>query len=174
MYKKISIGISFVILFFLAACQSNPVTVAAEKASLSFTGRGSSAALMLDSVLPGGLAIGIAIDEGIAKSIEEKIKSKYPDFDIASLIKSKLKLAKVKNIQSIVVRTYGFKSALGDDQVSVWLELDVIKSNNNVRINYPNDFASVASASFSLVKNDPETAMNMLTAALERVISEKL
>lgn len=94
-----------------------------ERQSLYFTGRGSAAGIMMDSVLGGaGIAIGIAIDEGIAKDISAAILSSNPEFTMDGLVKDALK-EKVKQgmnvdgLKSVVITKYGFQVA-PDDKVA--------------------------------------------------------
>ena len=70
---RFKIFISFSILLALSACVSKfatPQIVYGDKSTLSFSGKGAAAGMMMDAYMGGaGVAIGIAIDEGIAKDI---------------------------------------------------------------------------------------------------------
>lgn len=121
-----------IILLLLICClmtsctktRTPPVEVTyGERQSLYFTGRGSAAGIMMDSVLGGaGIAIGIAIDEGIAKDISAAILSSNPEFTMDGLVKDALK-EKVKQgmnvdgLKSVVITKYGFQVA-PDDKVA--------------------------------------------------------
>jgi hypothetical protein len=78
--------------FLLGACVSKsaqaPDVIFADRITLAFTGKGAAAGMMMDAYLGGaGVAIGIAIDDGIAKNIAENITNSYPDFNILSVVK---------------------------------------------------------------------------------------
>lgn len=121
-----------IILLLLTYClitsctqtRTSPVEVTyGERQSLYFTGRGSAAGIMMDSVLGGaGIAIGIAIDEGIAKDISAAILASNPEFTMDGLVKDVLKEKvqqgmNVDGLKSLVITKYGFQAA-PDDKVA--------------------------------------------------------
>lgn len=101
-----------------------------ERGQLYFTGRGSAAGMMMDSLLGGaGIAIGIAIDEGIAKDISSALLINNPKFSMAALVKDVLREqakegVNLNGLKSIVIEKYGFQSA-PDDRVVPLLELQL-------------------------------------------------
>ena len=120
-----------IILLLLICClitsctrtRAPPVQVTyGERQSLYFTGRGSAAGIMMDSLLGGaGIAIGIAIDEGIAKDISAAILAANPDFSMDALVRDvlheKVKQGmNVNGLTSVVIVKYGFQAA-PDDKV---------------------------------------------------------
>lgn len=81
--------------FFIASCaqiRSPSIDViCGERQSLYFTGRGAAASMMMDSLMGGaGIAIGIAIDEGIAKDISAVLLASNPKFSMDELVKTVL------------------------------------------------------------------------------------
>lgn len=147
----------------------------ADRDSLNFTGRGSAAGVMLDAVMDGaGIAIGIAIDQGIAKDISKNILLHDPKFDFRELLRQRLKKSSILELESIKIKTYGFKSAPGEDQVSAWLELDIVKNGTIVQVKYPEDFTKVKTENFVKVKENAATAVDLLVTAIDAVIKVKL
>jgi len=160
-------------LLFLPACvnqhQNSFVDISFdEKPSLSFTGRGAAAGIMLDSVMVGGAAIGIAIDQGIAKDISNNILKQNPSFDFREFVRQQLTQSQISSIESIKIKTWGFKSA-PDDQVSAWLVLDVVKNRKSIQVNYPEDFSAVKTENFMKVKESSNIAINLLNNALSDI-----
>lgn len=129
-----------IILLLLTCClitscthtRTLPIDVTyGERQSLYFTGRGSAAGIMMDSMLGGaGIAIGIAIDEGIAKDISAAIVASNPKFTMDGLVKDALR-EKVKQgmnadgLKSVVITKYGFQAA-PDDKVVPLVSLKFI------------------------------------------------
>jgi hypothetical protein len=146
-----------------------------DRDSLNFTGRGSAAGVMLDAVMDGaGIAIGIAIDQGIAKDISKNILLHDSKFDFRELIRQRVSKSSVSALESIKIKTYGFKSAPGDDKVSAWLELDIVKNGTIIQVKYPEDFTDVNTEKFIKVKEDAAIAVDLLVAAIDAVIKVKL
>ncbi len=129
-----------IILLLLTCClitscthtRTLPIDVTyGERQSLYFTGRGSAAGIMMDSMLGGaGIAIGIAIDEGIAKDISAAIVASNPKFTMDGLVKDVLR-EKVEQgmnadgLKSVVITKYGFQAA-PDDKVAPLVSLKFI------------------------------------------------
>lgn len=146
-----------------------------DRDSLNFTGRGSAAGVMLDAVMDGaGIAIGIAIDQGIAKDISNNILLHDPKFDFRELIRQRVNKSSVSALESIKIKTYGFKSAPGEDQVSAWLELEVVQNGTIIQVKYPEEFTNVKTESFVKVKENAAAAVDLLVAATDAVIKVKL
>lgn len=80
----------------LCGCASSPQSLwqvkTGERSHLAFSGKGAAAGIMIDTYTGGmGAAIGIAIDEGIAKNIAENIQ-RYPSgFNIVSMANAQLR-----------------------------------------------------------------------------------
>ena len=85
--------------------------------SIRFQGKGSGAGFMLTGAMgPMGIAIGIAIDEGIAKDIQEAANSQ--SFDIDYLIRNSFVESQfICGVKAIDVNHYGFKLLSGSDDL---------------------------------------------------------
>jgi hypothetical protein len=164
--------LTLVVLLSLSACtslSSRPQITYLDRDSLNFTGRGSAAGVMLDSVMNGaGIAIGIAIDQGIAKDISNNILRNNPRFDFRELVRQRLEKSAITGVDSIIIKTYGFKSAPGEDRVSAWIDLDIIHNGKSIQIKYPEDFTGVETEKFIAVKEDSAVAADLLVQALDR------
>ena len=153
-----------------------------ERSTLNFTGKGAAAGMMMDAYMGGaGVAIGIAIDEGIAKDIAANLASRPGGFDMLALMGQELKsTAKITNKKRkqifstrIIVETYGFRSAKGDgDKVSAWFKIRFSDQGSDVVLNYPDDFASPAVIEFNDAKKNPELAFNTLKSATDLVLAK--
>ena len=177
--------VSVMILSGCATKAATPVQVkTGERTTLAFTGKGAAAGVMMDAFLGGaGVAIGIAIDEGIAKDITENILKPPATFNVVSVVeknilalKSERKSFQIlkgsdappKNSVSVVVDTYGFRSFPGEgDKVTAWIKLRFIEKTKESIVNYPADFESPKAIDLSEVKTNSKVA----TVALEDAIT---
>jgi hypothetical protein len=93
----------------------------ADGAGFSYSGRGSGAGVALMSTMgPAGIAVGVAIDEGIRKDLEASAIS--AGFDIVKLLQSSSISA-----QSIEILDYGMKDIPGtDDLMFPYLKMRVV------------------------------------------------
>lgn len=170
------------LILFLVACTTQPapkvLVTLSENQTLDFTGKGAAAGIMLDSVMGGaGIAIGIAIDKGIAKDIVNNLNHHKPVLNIADHFDQQLKAALIKNrvkgLQNIeaTIEHYGFRAFPGgDDAVSAWLEVSLLIDGRKIDVRYPQNFDQVDSASLSSVKDNPDAAYTLLENATEQVI----
>lgn len=145
-----------------------------DRQTLYFTGKGAAAGIMMDAYLGGaGVAIGIAIDEGIAKDIAAAIQKVNPEFDIRKLVQEQLVVASdvvvTKNWQSLVIEKYGFKVVEGD-VVNPVLELTVNCKGGAETINFERDPANSDKAELELIKKDGEIGLNLLQQAVEETM----
>jgi len=174
--KIIGLFFCFFSLIPLSACQStSQINIQIQgKQSLSFTGRGAAAGAMLDSLMPGGIAIGIAIDEGIAKDFYKSILDYQPDFSIQKLIHSHLKKSH-SNFDHIEIKSYGFRtSSKGENQISAWLDLQFVCKQNVVDVAYPSDFSDIATEDFDRLKNNGKKLFEMLDEAVYRALQSSI
>jgi hypothetical protein len=164
--------------------------VTGDRSTLAFTGKGAAAGIMMDAFLGGaGVAIGIAIDEGIAKDIANNLSKPPTVFNMVALVEKKIFSAPQKNhrytlfnhtntdmsdVARIVIETYGFRTAPGDDQVTAWMRMRFVTDGKEIIINYPADFESPATADLNKIKNDSVIAAKMLGDATDLVISKWL
>lgn len=173
---------SFIILVFgllLVACASRDVDVAiGDREDLYFTGRGAAAGIMMDSLLGGGtgVAIGIAIDEGIAKDVASALSVEEPEFDIRTLVRRALAEraaggGNIKNLKSIIIDRYGFQSA-NDDNVVPLLELQLICSSNTVhQVSFVSSEGDDLSIPFDQVKSDGALVRDKLNGAIAATLN---
>jgi len=142
----------------LTSCSSNNTAIdnilikthIAEPNKVRFSGRGAGAGMMLMSSMgPMGIAIGVAIDEGIANDIDKTAKAS--ELDIAALISQQLSsVLKVKaqakkfdmqlaNEITIDILRYGFiLQSGGGDLVAAQLHLNISWNGQQwLTIKYP-------------------------------------
>ncbi len=158
----------------LPACLSlsPPIPISlAGKESISFTGRGAAAGIMLDSVMgAGGIAIGIAIDEGIAKEISTNLQTYSKDFSIQNTLRSQIDKSIDKNLLEIKIKNYGFRTyPKGEDQISAWLDLEFVCKNKSHPINYPQDFYEVSSEDFATIKVNGQASYDLLNQSVIQI-----
>jgi hypothetical protein len=176
--------VSFTLLFLLTACLTScttlryrniPVTYS-DRETLAFTGKGAGAGIMLDSLLGGtGVAIGIAIDEGIAKQIRENIEQSDSSYNYAKELKKRVDRKSLKGLEAIVIDRYGFRTAKGEgDMVTAWLVVNVSCKKSTIKITYPDDFSDPASASLSQIKTDADAAILLLSKASEQLLTKNV
>lgn len=151
------------ILFTVSACSTSPAfspdkPIAFSPLSFSielpsqnrlrFTGKGAGAGMMLMSSMGAtGIAVGIAIDEGIGKDIEGALHTE--DFDFQAELLSALESALVLNCHitndiNVVTERYGFKThgqADFSDPISVELKLKMeFSGQTSIVVDYPEKF----------------------------------
>ena len=148
-----------------------------DRQTLYFTGKGAAAGIMMDSLLGGtGVAIGIAIDEGIAKDIAAAIQKVNPEFDIRKLVQEQLLIASdeiaTKNWQSLVIEKYGFKVVDGDFVIPV-LELGVNCKGGAEKIHVERNPVNSDKAELELIKEDGEIGLSLLQHAVEETVQAK-
>lgn len=98
---------------------------------ISFQGKGAGAGMALMSTMgPVGIALGVAIDEGIAKDIRETAVSGNVDFKV--IFKNSIsEIPSLKNASRIEVKKYGFVIKDGsNDYVAAEIHLKVIDEAN--------------------------------------------
>lgn len=134
-----------------------------------FSGRGAGAGVMLAGSMGAmGIAIGVAIDEGIAKDIGEAAESGGVSFD--QIFREEMQLSSSAPInwvpldQADAVRlysvdAYGFVSVRGSsDEVYPSIELTLIEAGEEYQIRLPDDFSDTPEilprTSFDAIKND--------------------
>ncbi len=174
----------------LVGCASRPVVPVeiktGDRTTLAFTGKGAAAGIMMDAYLGGaGVAIGIAIDEGIAKDIATNL-ARYPSgFNITSLVEKNLVAESknkyvIKSTQSknsnnstqIVIETYGFRTLPGEgDKVTAWLKIRFKGATGDNILTYPDDIQSPQTIELAEAKTNPELAYGLLNNAVQLVIS---
>lgn len=120
------------------------VTVATEDDQrIRFSGKGAGAGIALSSSMgPAGIAIGVAIDEGIAKDIGRALATR--EFDIAASVKTAFTALPLQfDLVNIRIVRYGFVTQPSDkdlaDAVGPQLYLDVVADGQALTIRIPED-----------------------------------
>ena len=168
----------FLMLFSCSVMRPTPQHVDfGDRKTLAFTGKGAAAGMMMDAYLGGaGVAIGIAIDEGIAKDIEKNLSQRAGGFDMLQLVRAELHLVKYKkqDVTNIVLDTYGFKTYPGEgDKVTAWLKIRFSGKAGEVILNYPGDFADPNAIALNEAKSNPDAAYKLLQDAVSRVFMSR-
>lgn len=186
-----------ILIIFVQSCALNG-RVTAERAPtivfnvdepnrIHFEGRGAGAGVMLSSAMgPMGIAIGVAIDEGIAKDI--RASASREGIDVSQIIKSgitELLLADSERLTGLVgdqstlanrrleltLHRYGFKVAKGsDDLVVPFYSLSVVGDGvSDCQIQSPGyaGFGVGQVVSLSAVKQDGYAVRQAMLASLE-------
>jgi len=114
--SPVIVVLAFFLVFFIQGCTHSPEkkpfapeVSLAEDHRMQFRGKGAGAGMMLSSSMgPMGIAIGVAIDEGIAKQIGETATA--GDVDIQVIVQQAFVDADKKYTQPLKVRVlkYGF------------------------------------------------------------------
>lgn len=153
-----------------------------DRQTLAFEGRGAAAGIMLDSLLGGtGVAIGIAIDEGIAKDIATNIQAKYPDYSferefgkvLSSSRRSNLKL--FTGLTQVIINRYGFHTFAGDgDKVNAWVAVDFICNNQSIVGEFPGEDKNPDAIDFTAIKIQADQTVALLNKASENLIDQWL
>lgn len=187
--------ILIVIIFMqLAACstyQSVPSKsvsiVFSEPNRVSFQGKGAGAGIALMATMgPVGIALGVAIDEGIAKEIREGLSKHYPDlqYQLNKAITEKFSMqgyqvdlnSDKSAYPKLVIKRYGFKIVNGstDATAAEWLLEWELGPDNKRLIHYPNDFekASLASKPLADIKVNGLLGHDLLLGALKLALAE--
>lgn len=126
---------------------------------------------MMDSVLGGAdVAIGIAIDEGIAKDIESAIATNNPGFSMTAVVENVLhEHGKIEGLQSVIIDKYGFQ-AMPDDEVAPLIELQLIK-NGGIVLKLKSSRDSTSSITFIQAKTEGALAEQQLSQEVKRLLT---
>ena len=147
---------------------------------LQFSGKGSAAGVMLMSAMgPAGIAIGVAIDVGIAKEIADT--AAQGDVNIERIIKKELRpfLKTQTSPVSITIERYGFLiwQGEGEDPTIAQLHLKIKSASDEIEMRYPEDFdqesAVFQTAELESLKTDAEL-INRLLHHSARSINQQL
>ena len=198
------IGVKFFLAFIvlvLSSCSSlnikKNLSLSVSKPvreNLAFTGKGAGAGMMLMSSMgPMGIAIGVAIDEGIAKDIAKAVKDK--PFDIRQqmvdafrtelsdeytvTVHDENSVKSKKTELAITLKKFGFKSQPGEgDLVSAWFEIKINYLGDETDWVYPDNYFNQDEAipviSLEMAKSDGSQGRELLQQALELIASQWL
>ena len=150
---------------------------------IKFQGKGAGAGIALMSTMGSmGIALGVAIDEGIAKDIRES--AQLVGFSIDDSVREALTVASdgryraefapsTESSLKVVIKNYGFKSTGGKgDPTSAKIEVEVVRQGkDSVLIRFPEDFDGVDIKAYPLerLKNEGGLAKELLGEALVEV-----
>jgi hypothetical protein len=138
---------------------------------ISFQGKGAGAGIaLMSSMGPVGIAIGVAIDEGIAKDIRDTAKA--GDVDFKTLLKDSVAtMDTLKDADRIDVKRYGFVIKNGSkDYVAAEIKLTVIKGDVTKDItlsSWSNQEALKDWVTLDDVKTKPEAIEKLFVMALK-------
>ncbi|MCE2027215.1 hypothetical protein [Sessilibacter corallicola] len=183
--------LSIVLIGVLAGCtttfektslKATDYEIKLEKSKFSFEGKGSSAGFMLMSAMgPAGIAVGVAIDEGISKEITQSALDGKETSEFQTLIKSyvdqainktsllnkkdsALFLKAIESSKKPVIFEFketGFTTVKGNqEQVMAKINLVITLNDNFVELNFPDsipDSKTLPTANFEQIKKDGAT-----------------
>jgi len=138
---------------------------------ISFQGKGAGAGIaLMSSMGPVGIAIGVAIDEGIAKDIRETAKA--GDIDFKTLLKDSVAtMDTLKDADRIDVKRYGFVIKNGSkDYVAAEVRVTVIKGDVTSDVTLSSWSKQVALKDWVTlddVKTQPEAIEKLFVMALK-------
>lgn len=170
-----------VITCLLFSCVQTPpplevTTTVEEPNRIRFSGKGAGAGMMLSgSMGPMGIAIGVAIDEGISKDIDET--AKHGLVNLPAIFEQKLQqfltqqnIAKNKAVTMHISR-YGFITQSGDnDPVSAELKATIHIGTKAFQINYPamiTDKSLISTASLDLIKTNAAEIKTLFESSID-------
>jgi len=190
--RKLNIRVSSRMLFiltmlFLVSCTSavgNKQTLAlnisvSDPDRMRFYGKGAGAGMMLTSSMgPMGIAIGVAIDEGIGKDIDEAAVK--VGFNIRQIVGDALTSAWVPDDGanekiSLVVERYGFVTWPDGDRVAPQLHVTMTRvDGSELRVEFPEMFPEeeVPTGAFNEIKAKGEISIKLHREAA-RLLVEK-
>lgn len=176
------------LIFSLSACSlftpnQNAKTVSIhweEPQKLYFSGKGAGAGMALMSTMgPMGMAIGVAIDEGIGKdiakaqaatgvSIQELVSTSAPENSFTWKTQQDAEHA------DFVIKRIEFKLVRGGKNDATAVHIKLVDQRDEVErtINYPDDIANHTAANFPLeiLKKDGVKTNQLLIEAFEKIM----
>ena len=180
----------YIALAVLTGCASNSkkedgqaLTVnltAAEPNRIRFEGKGAGAGMMLMSAMgPMGIAIGVAIDEGIGKDIQKTASE--GSVDPLHILKQSLEEAgaslRSPCTMDIYIERYGFKTQAGENDpvIPVW-KIKTLNKETPLFFDYPSQFSEEYKIQTTPL-DDIKTDSNKISVAFlesSKLISKKL
>lgn len=136
---------------------------------IRFQGKGAGAGMVLMSSMgPMGIAIGVAIDEGIAKDIDSAARES--GFDIKNILVRTFQVAGIgSKLNTLTIQRYGFISRSGDnDPVAPQLHVYVVRNDgSSLSVKYPGDFddEAILLTPLELVKTDGDAVIQSFDSA---------
>lgn len=170
-----------------------------KKSKFSFEGKGSSAGFMLMSAMgPAGIAVGVAIDEGISKEITQSALDGKETSEFQTLIKSyvdqainktsllnkkdlALFLQTIESSKKPVIFEFketGFTTVKGNqEQVMAKINLVITLNDNFVELNFPDsipDSKTLPTANFEQIKKDGATVEQVWVDSFQILLAHNL
>lgn len=163
-------------------------TNVSEPSKVRFAGKGAGAGMMLMSSMgPMGIAIGVAIDEGIANDIDKTAKMSGFDIEtsvlqtLSSTLKAKAQKSAFKaqsvNEITIEISRYGFVlQPGGDDLVTAQLHLSISLNDQEwLKVKYPEQLTEqqrkeIKTETLELVKSDGQVIEELFVKALKNIV----
>ena len=152
---------------------------------ISFQGKGAGAGIaLMASMGPVGIALGVAIDEGIAKDIRKAVAKEKGDSKayVAGMVTSQIEEQRYNvtlnpeesTYPTITIKRYGFKIMNGstDATAAEWgIEIE-LEPGKKVNVHYPKDFNRDSIKTYVLadLKKDGKLGVELLTESLARVL----
>ncbi len=152
---------------------------------ISFQGKGAGAGIALMATMgPVGIALGVAIDEGIATDIRKAVANEKGDNKayIASMVVSQIEehgysvtMASEQPVYpTVTIKRYGFKIVNGstDATAAQWdIEIET-EPGEKVNVHYPKDFNKDSIKTYVLadLKIDGKLGTELLAESLARVL----
>lgn len=153
---------------------------------IRFEGKGAGAGIALMSTMgPVGIALGVAIDEGIAKNIQEAVDKEQADV-VGLLTKTidqkihnynrKVATQEQSTEERLVVKRYGFKTIPGGDDlvVPVW-HIALYSGEELIKeVKYPfdTDTSAIDSMPLQTLKIDGKQSVRLLLESLNTSLDE--
>ncbi len=182
-------------LFLLSACSSNKPLAVSQKNTpivihyqapekLTFEGKAAGAGMaLMSSMGPVGIAVGMAIDIGIAKEITTAITltGKQPLLMVEQQLQQHDVVYRHLSSQQEIrlqVKSFGFKLKGAGELTSAYVEFALTDRNNQTQLFiYPNDFeknsAFVApSYPLPILKKEGDKAVILLQQAIDELIKQ--
>ena len=192
--------ISCISILLLAGCSglqnlgshSNSTEISVEFSEpnqVQFQGKGAGAGIALMATMgPVGIALGVAIDEGIAKDIRKAVTKEKGDSKayVVGLVTSQIEAQgysvtlnpEEPDCPAITIKRYGFKIINGstDATVAEWdIEIE-LEPGKKVNVHYPKDFNKDSTKTYLLadLKKDGKLGAELLTESLARVLGSEM
>jgi hypothetical protein len=152
---------------------------------ISFQGKGAGAGIALMATMgPVGIALGVAIDEGIAKDIRKAVDSEKGDTKkyIIDMVSSQIEAQGYnvtlnpaeKTYPTLTVKRYGFKIMNGStDATAAEWDIEVEREpGKKVSVKYPKGFEKDSIKTYVLadLKKDGKLGAELLADSLARVL----
>ncbi len=182
------------VILQLAACSVFPSSTAKtinlqfnEPNRISFQGKGAGAGIALMGTMgPVGIALGVAIDEGIAKDIRKAVASDKGDSKVfvMNMVVSQIEKqgysvampSEQPIYPTITIKRYGFKIINGStDATAAQWDIDIeTEPGKKVNLQYPKDFEKDSIKTYVLadLKIDGKLGAELLIESLARVLNK--